>query len=163
MKLALTELKVDDIFAIRGWPPYPPDFEELDYALREGGWLDEFRGKPGTVYYAAKEGSDLVGFTLLSKTGANQAEFRIALRANKIGQGLGGTITTLTLQKGFDELGLEQIHLIVRKSNPRARKLYERLGFALKGECVKVIQCKLVDFYTMELHQKSAHPEAREG
>ncbi len=154
--LILSELRENDISAIKQWPPYPPEFDELDYALREGGWLDEFRGKPGTVYYTAKEGSDRVGFTLLSKTGENEAEFRIALRADKFGQGLGGIITTLTLQKGFEELGLERIHLIVRKSNPRAKKLYERLGFALTGEVTKEVHGKIVDFYTMDLHCPSS-------
>ncbi len=150
-----------DIADIRLWPPYPPEFDELDYALREGGWLDEFRGRPGANYYVVREGSDLIGFTLLLKTGEKVAEFRIALRADKIGHGLGGPITTLTLKKGFDELGLDRIHLIVRKSNPRAKKLYERLGFSLQGECVKEIHGKRVDFYTMDLY--AAHPEVREG
>lgn len=159
--LQLKKAEEPDIATIKQWPPYPPEFDELDYALREGGWLDEFRGKPGTTYYAAKEGSDLVGFTLLSRTSEKEAEFRIALRADKLGHGLGGTITTLTLQKGFEELGLERIHLIVRKSNPRAKKLYERLGFTLAGDCVKEIHGKMVEFYSMDFF--AAHPEAREG
>ena len=78
-----------DIITIKNWPPYLPEFEELDYALRSNGWLDEHRGKPDTRLYVAELDGEVIAFTLLSGTSATEAEFRIALRADKIGQGLG--------------------------------------------------------------------------
>ena len=46
----LRPITSDDIAIIREWPPYPPEFRDLDYALREGGWLDEYRRKDRRGY-----------------------------------------------------------------------------------------------------------------
>ena len=149
--IQLRNLVPDDLDAIVGWPPYPPEFEDLDYALRVNGWLTEFRNKPDTCCFAVEQAGEPIAFTVLSKTGEGEAEFRIALRADKTGQGLGSTITAMTLAKGFGEMGFSRIHLIVRKNNPRAIHLYARLGFVERGECVKTIDGKQAHFLAMEL------------
>jgi diamine N-acetyltransferase len=125
--IRLRDLLPDDLDAIQGWPPYPPEFEDLDYALRSHGWLAEYRDKRETRCFAVEQAGELVAFTILSKTGAAEAEFRIALRADKTGQGFGGAITTLTIAKGLAEMGLKRVHLIVRTNNPRAIRLYARV------------------------------------
>lgn len=140
---------------IRGWPPYPPEFEDLDYALRGNGWLTAYRNRPDTLCFAAEQADELVAFTILSKTGEAEAEFRIALRADKTGQGLGNAITLMTLAKGFTEMGLSRVHLIVRKNNPVAIRLYRRLGFSERGECAKNINGKQAHFLMMDLARES--------
>lgn len=147
----LKEMTDEDTEAIKKWPIYTNDFELLDYALRENGWIDEFRRKSETICYVAMKGSDVIGFTILSKTKKEEAEFRIALRGDKTGQGLGRAITIMTLKKGFNELGFSRIHLIVRKNNPRAIRLYQKLGFIDKGDFIKEINGKMVDFYIMDI------------
>jgi diamine N-acetyltransferase len=149
------DLTQDDMAVISAWPPYPPVFKELDYALRGEGWLSEYLGKPDTWCFGVEERGELVAFTILSKTGEADAEFRIAVRADKTGQGLGVPITTMTLAKGFGEIGLARIHLIVRKNHPRAIRLYARLGFEEQGECLKEFDGKQVDFLIMEVLKKS--------
>lgn len=147
----LREVTEEDMEAIKKWPIYTNDFEVLDYALRDNGWIDEFRRKSETICYVAMEDSDAIGFTILSKTKKGEAEFRIALRGDKTGQSFGGVITIMTLKEGFNELGFSRIHLIVRKNNPRAIKLYQGLGFIDKGDCRKEIRGKMVDFYIMDI------------
>lgn len=142
-----------DITAIQNWPSYPPEFAELDYALRVDGWLAEYQQKPDTWIYVAKQYEKITAFTILSKTGEASAEFRIALRADKLGQGLGKTIAVMTLSQGFSEIGLKRIHLIVRKNNTRAMHLYRRLGFKDCGEILKTIDNKQVEFLAMEISQ----------
>ena len=149
--VTLRELTAGDVALISRWPAYPSGFEDLDYALRANGWLAEYRCTPDTQCFVAETTGDAVGFTILSKTSNAEAEFRIALRADKIGQGLGKTITYLTLAKGFVEMRLDRIHLIVRKNNPRAIRLYQRLGFAERGECLKNINGTNVQFLVMDL------------
>jgi RimJ/RimL family protein N-acetyltransferase len=127
----------------------------LDYALRKNGWLTEYRSRPDTWCFAVEQAGQLVAFSILSKTGETEAEFRIALRADKTGKGLGGAITTMTLTRGFTDIGLSRIHLIVRKNNSAAIRLYSRLGFSEQGECVKNINGKQTDFLMMELLKKS--------
>jgi diamine N-acetyltransferase len=149
--IRLRELTDSDSAQIRRWPPYPGDMEQMDYALREKGWLEEFLQKPDASCYAVVDDGDLIGFTILAKTGETDAEFRIALRSDKTGLGLGKGITCLTLRKGFKDSGLYRIHLIVRKNNVRGIKVYQRLGFVDRGECRKEIQGTPVDFWLMDI------------
>lgn len=149
--IQLRLLNDDDRIAIEHWPPYPHDFRELDYALRSGGWLYEYRDRPETWIFAVEDTGDLIGFTILSKTGVNDAEFRIALRGDKTGVGLGSHITVLTLEKGFSDMGLGRIHLIVREKNPRAASVYRGLGFIETGTYAKSINGKEVVILAMEL------------
>jgi len=153
----------DDVATIAGWPAYPPEFEDLDYSLRNQGWLAEYSQRPNTWIFAVEQSGRLIAFTILSKTRDTEAEFRIALRADVIGQGLGGIITTETLAKGFGEIGLSRIHLIVRKNNPRAIRLYRRLGFTERGECWKVINEKCVHFLEMDVLREccATHPMSK--
>ncbi|MFH2124163.1 MAG: isochorismatase family protein [Pseudomonadota bacterium] len=149
--MQLRELYAADLVEIRNWPPYPPEFAELDYALRENGWLDEFREKSNTSCFVVEQSGALIALTILSTTGANEAEFRIALRPDKISQGLGADITSLTLEQGFSRLGFSRIHLIVRKNNTRALRLYTQIGFVHRGECSKNCNGKQVLFTIMDL------------
>lgn len=87
--IQLRNLVPDDMVVVSGWPPYPPEFEDLDYALRNNGWLTEYRNKPDTWCFAVEQAGQLIAFTILSKTANAEAEFRIALRADRTGQGLG--------------------------------------------------------------------------
>lgn len=149
--IKLRLLTADDGASIQNWPPYPPEFEDLDYALRNNGWLAEHRNKPDSRIYLAEQNGEIIAFTILFMTGAADAEYRIALRADKIGQGLGGIISSMTLAKGFAEMQLACIHLIVRKNNPRAIHLYKGLGFTERGECWMNVNGKKVNVLTMHI------------
>ena len=153
--LELHPIQDQDVTVIRSWPSYPPEFAELDYALRVGGWLAEYLQKPGTWIYVAKQYEEIAAFTILSKTGEASAEFRIALRPDKLGQGLGKIIACMTLCKGFAEIGLSCIHLIVRKNNTRAIHLYQNLGFREAGMALKEVNGKQVEFLAMEISKTS--------
>lgn len=150
-ELLLRPLVDTDVSIIESWPDYPDEFNELDYALRKDGWLAEFGHQPNTWIYAVELNENLVAFTILATTAPSEAEFRIALRADMLGQGLGRVITMNTLAEGFAECGLLRIHLIVRKNNQRAIELYQRLGFTHQGECRKTVNNRPTDFLLMDL------------
>lgn len=149
----LRALAEHDVALIRRWPPYPPEFEELDYALRADGWLNEYRSKPDTWCFAAEQSGDVVAFTILSKIDKEAAEFRVALRADATGRGLGAAVTSKTLSEAFSKLGFLKIHLIVRENHARAIRLYLGLGFVEKEKTIKNINQKLVRFCVMELNK----------
>lgn len=151
---ALRVLNECDVTQINRWPSYTGDMKQMDYALREKGWLHECRLRPGAFLYAVEDGDDLIGFTILEKTGTAEAEFRIALRPDRTGLGLGESIASKTLQIGFEEHRFSRIHLIVRKNNSRGIKLYQRIGFVDRGECRREIQGALVDFRLMEMSRE---------
>lgn len=109
--------------------------------------------KADTWGCVAEQAGEIVAFTILSKTDEAEAEFRIALRVDKIG--LGGVITSMTLAKGLVEIKLACIHLIVRRHNPRAIRLYKRAGFTESGECLKHVNGKQVNFLTMAISRES--------
>ena len=156
----LRPLTPADKAAIEHWPHYPAVFADLDYALRPGGWLDEFSGRPRTWLYAADQSGVLVAFALLAETDAGEAEFRIALHPEQGGRGLGGMVATHTLDRAFSEIGMRRVHLVVRKNNPRAIRLYQRLGFAHSGECRLVVNRQPVDFFRMDLPGSQWQPGA---
>lgn len=155
--MLLREINEKDIAIIKIWPAYPEEFKDLDYALRDSGWIDEYQGLDSTWIYVAEESGVVTGFTILSKDSATsrQAEFRIALNPDYLRQGFGKKLTWMTLEKGFQELGLQRIYLIVRKSNPRARRLYENCGFTEIGECRKEIQGIMVDLFEMAMEKET--------
>lgn len=76
--IELRPITAEDAAEIRNWPPYSGGFAQMDYALREHGWLDEFMSKPKTVIYIAGLNKQIIGFSLLSVTAEGEAEFRIA-------------------------------------------------------------------------------------
>jgi RimJ/RimL family protein N-acetyltransferase len=156
--MILREIAEQDISAIQSWLTYPEEFKDLDYALRGSGWISEYLGKEATIIFVAEVRGALIGFTILSGDDADgkssSAEFRIALHPDMLGQGTGEKIARMTIKKGFEELGLDRIYLIVRSSNPRARRLYQHCGFRDTGECRKEVNGIVVDFLEMELERE---------
>lgn len=150
-RIRLRPLQPVDRAAIESWPPYPGTFVDLDYALRPGGWLDEFSHRPRTWLYAAEQAGELVALTILAATEVGDAEFRITLHPDKSGQGLGRMVAARTLDEAFAHIGMQRIHLVVRKNNAPAIRLYLRLGFAHRGECRQVVNGRPVDFFLMDL------------
>ncbi|MBU1172052.1 MAG: GNAT family N-acetyltransferase [Proteobacteria bacterium] len=159
LMIQIRDIEMDDIRVIGAWPSYPTEFAALDYALRENGWLSQYLTIPETRCFAIERSGQVMAFTILSKTGPGEAEFRIAIRADLIGTGLGGDVAIMTFEMGFFEMGLERIHLIVRKNNPRAARLYRRLGFVDQGEISKIVNGKQTDFFIMDLHKNTYSPE----
>ncbi|MEN6611064.1 MAG: GNAT family N-acetyltransferase [Methanoregulaceae archaeon] len=151
--VTLRALAPSDIPVIKAWPAYPDEFLDLDYALRDGGWLDTYGARADTRILVAESDGCLVGFSILTDNEGESAEFRIALHPSRIGTGFGKNLALLTLASGFSCPDTLRIQLIVRKNNPRARRLYERIGFAPAGECSKEIAGRSVGFYRMEIER----------
>lgn len=58
--------------------------------------------------------------------------FRIWISGGR-GRGLGTEATRLTVAHAFDDQGLHRVSLEVYDFNPRARHVYEKVGFRLEG------------------------------
>ena len=146
----LRDVDAADYAIIHAWPSYPPEFAELDYALRSDGWLAEFSDTPENKILIAEQNGEVIAFTILARTAPTEAEFRIALRADKIGLNMGRDITSQTLEYGYTHSGLTRIHLLVRMNNQRAISLYQKLGFDTCGTCIKMVNQKSVEFMQMD-------------
>lgn len=67
--------------------------------------------------------------------------FRIALVGPEVfGRGLGTEATRLVLAHAFDTVGLHRVSLEVYAFNPRARRVYERVGFVHEGTLRQVLR-----------------------
>uniref|UniRef100_E6QSP8 GCN5-related N-acetyltransferase n=1 Tax=mine drainage metagenome TaxID=410659 RepID=E6QSP8_9ZZZZ len=154
VEILLRLLTLADVAEIGHWPAYPAEFAELDYALRQDGWIAEFQNKPGTCLYGAEQSGQLVALAILAMSAPGESEFRIAIHPDQVGKGLGKQITRLVLAQGFHQGGLLRIHLLVRKNHPRAINLYQKMNFNFSGECSKYINHRVTDFYQMEIWRR---------
>lgn len=59
--------------------------------------------------------------------------FRIALVSSHTNTGLGTEATRLMLGYAFDTVGVHRVELDVYAFNPRARRVYEKVGFVYEG------------------------------
>jgi RimJ/RimL family protein N-acetyltransferase len=103
--------------------------------LREiyGGWATaEDRLVLGVVDNAS---GDLVGEVVLNEwdEGNRSCGFRTLIGAAGRGRGLGTEATRLTVEHGLRTMGLHRISLEVYDFNPRARHVYEKVGFVHEG------------------------------
>jgi diamine N-acetyltransferase len=153
--ITIRSITTNDISIIKNSPQYPPEFEELDYALRDNGWLDEYQLKSGSEIFLAEDSDTIAGFSILSKDAGGNTEFRIAILPGNLGKGYGKKIALLTLHHFFSFGESDTLWLIVRKNNPIAIKLYESLNFRLTGECMEEVNGKMVDFYRMDINRES--------
>lgn len=156
MPIELRPLTLEERAEIQGWPPYPPPYEALDYALRLGGWLDTYTVKAGCIALGAHAGGELVGFSLLVPDYPDSAEFYVAVKGNKLAHGFGKKICIETLKTGFQHLPLQKIHLKVRKNHEVGIRLYADVGFVRNGEISEVTNHILTDFYVMEITRAGA-------
>ncbi|MEO8297898.1 MAG: GNAT family N-acetyltransferase [Burkholderiales bacterium] len=145
----LQPLTAVDVSAIHKWPHYQPPIDALDYALRPGGWLDQYPECPTNLRYGVWQNGKLVGFTLLVDIADNDAEFYIALHAGYRRRNIGRDAAEQTLHLGFAEHGLARIHLKVR-SWYGARRLYADIGFSECGVVEEQVQGQPVKFILME-------------
>jgi len=113
---------------------------------------------------------DIVSGNLLGTTAVTQIDhiagtclFRIVIGEKQAwGHGFGTDATRLVIAEVFETLGLDAVHLEVFDHNPRARHVYERLGFVETGRTVEWARTTRLDVIAMEL-RKSSWERAAEG
>lgn len=139
-------------------------------------WCASLAGREGRVDWAITHGSDeYLGEIVLNDIDdhAASANLRLALRPGQRGRGFGGEAIELVLAHAFaeppDGLGLHRVSLDVLSINPRARMLYESLGFVVEGRlreshrdgefwCDAILMAVLEDEYRAshaERHQRA--------
>lgn len=149
--MIIREYKNEDKKVINNWPKYSYGDMQIDYAVRENGWIEQYLKYPNDKIYIGMENSEILGFTILHYNKNSEVEFLIMIKSTKIGQGYGKKLSIMTLNKCFTELDLEKVSLAVRKDNKKAMELYDRLGFYYTGGCIRKIEGVDIEFFNMEL------------
>lgn len=92
-----------------------------------------FLRAPGREKYAAYAGERLAGFLVLNLQGAFVGYLQTVCVAPELrGTGVGAALVAFAEERIFREH--PNVFLCVSSFNPGARRLYERLGYALVGE-----------------------------
>ncbi len=63
----------------------------------------------------------------------NNVSFRVLLSEASCNKGVGTEAISMFIQYGMEELELHKIHLEVYSFNPRAERVYQKVGFKLEG------------------------------
>jgi RimJ/RimL family protein N-acetyltransferase len=112
--------------------PMPPEEEEV-----ERDWLRARNDQPDQLDLAvvSRATGECVGEAVLNEwdPGNESCNFRIFIGPHGRDQGLGTEATRLIVGYGFERLGLHRISLDVYAFNPRARRVYEKVGFRAEG------------------------------
>ena len=151
MEGTIRELNQNEKQVILSWPKYPDPYQELDYSLRYGGWLDTIGTHPNCKKYGLYVKDELSAFSLVDLKTVENAEFYIAVKPDLINKGIGKEFCIQTLKKGFEELNLCRIFLKVRIDHAIGIHLYEKIGFKRIGETWENTNNKNVHFYLMEI------------
>ena len=112
--------------------PLTPD-EELILS----DWYQTRNDQPDRLDLAVADQAtgECVGEVVLNQwdPGNESCNFRILLGPAGRGRGLGTEATRLIVGYGLERLGLHRISLEVYAFNPRARRVYEKVGFRAEG------------------------------
>lgn len=144
-KIKLRELRRSDIHLVNKWRNDPEviqylgsNFLYIDEYI-DDKWFDGYltsRDKNVRLAIIDVENEVHIGNVNLTNIHAinRSAEFSIFIGEKQYwSKGLGGEITKLVLDHGFNDLNLNRIYLFVLRENERARKLYARSGFIEEG------------------------------
>lgn len=143
-----------------------------------GGWCARAAGLPGRLDWAITitHGTDeYLGEIVLNQIDGvdGRANLRMAMRPGQRGRGFGRESISLVLAHAFAEppagLGLHRVSLDVLTINPRARILYESLGFVEEGRlrethrdgefwCDTIVMAVLEDDYRASHAGERAEP-----
>lgn len=99
-------------------------------------WLASLQGRSDCRYFAVVERTVHVGNVWLWGIDRRhrKAEIRIVIGdAAARGRGIGTSAIDLVSRFAFEQIGLHRVYAYVLAVNPRARRAFEKAGFALEG------------------------------
>jgi len=109
----------------------------LSDEARRAALVPLLEGSPHGVIYLMGPARAPIGYVAVSFGwsiqfgGMDGVVDEIYIRPGVRGRGIGSEVL-LALPKALAKAGLKALHLEVARDNPRARKLYEKLGFAAR-------------------------------
>lgn len=133
-------LRDPEVIRLTGSRP-DDDQAEQDKTLRR--WYSTRNAQPDRLDLAVVDrAADVcVGEVVFNEwnEGARSCNFRVLLGPAGRDRGLGTEAIRLFIGYGFERLGLHRIELEVFASNPRARRVYEKVGFVAEGVLREVL------------------------
>jgi RimJ/RimL family protein N-acetyltransferase len=143
--VCLRALGRDDLETLRGFVNDP---EVMRFSnvyrpisdVEQAAWFERTARDASCVWFGIDDvrggAAKLIGTCCLVELDwvSRKAELRVRIGDRSAwGQGLGTEACARLVEFGFDHLNLERIWLRVLDSNPRAIRVYEKLGFVVEG------------------------------
>lgn len=164
-RVRLRAIRREDLETLRGFVN-DPEVMQFSNRYRPIGeqaqqeWYEEIARARDSVWFALDDvrsgNAKLVGTCCLVGIDwvSRLAELRIRIGDKSAwGGGLGSEATQLLVRYGFEDLNLERVWLRVFETNPRAIRMYEKLGFVHEGRWRRAsfIGGKMVDVLLMAM------------
>jgi RimJ/RimL family protein N-acetyltransferase len=132
-------LQDPEVLKLTGGGHGPGDLPEWDDATEAKiwDWYGSLNQQPDRLDLAVVDRASgrCVGEAVLNdwNPGNHSCNFRTALGPGSRARGLGTEATRMITGYGFERLGLHRIELEVYSFNPRARHVYEKVGYVAEG------------------------------
>jgi len=146
-------LKKIDRSLISKWH-YDQPYEQFNYALREGGWIDSYCKDEESPCFVCRLDDIVLGVFLFIPS--NNNEFRVLVNPSYLNMGYGKDITKEAITTGFGLLSYDVISLIVRKNHNIAISMYKKIGFKIIGDKSEYIDGMVVEFHVMRLDRPTS-------
>ena len=98
-------------------------------------WFASLADRPDTQFFAIERAGRHIGNVWLADIDQRhgKAEVRIVLSPDAVEQGSGAQALRLVTDHAFATLGLRRVYAYVLAFNPRAKRAFQKAGFALEG------------------------------
>lgn len=98
-------------------------------------WFASLANRADTQHFAIERSGRHVGNVWLADIDQRhrKAEARIVIGLDEVGKGCGSQALRLVTEHAFGTLGLRRLYAYVLAFNPRAKRAFEKAGFALEG------------------------------
>jgi lipopolysaccharide/colanic/teichoic acid biosynthesis glycosyltransferase/RimJ/RimL family protein N-acetyltransferase len=107
-------------------------------------WFHAATRDPSRIDLAAERGGVVVAMAGLRKTGPRSAEFYVFVDPSRHGEGLGRSVTGLTLNYAWQTLDLDAVTLTVARENKSAVRIYDAIGFSVTSETADRVTMELM-------------------
>lgn len=146
VRLTFRALEKDDALAILNWHYAPP----YDYYNRDTATIQEdlcYLLESENAYYAIlNPQGELEGYCSFgSDAQVPGGDYRLqaldigmGIRPDLTGQGQGGQFVQSVMKYGAERYGAQKLRVTIAKFNKRAQRVWEKLGFELVGEFIKI-------------------------
>ncbi|MCY0864748.1 MAG: GNAT family protein [Sulfobacillus sp.] len=163
----LRRLEPGDVTRLMEWDNDPEIYQltgkKFSYGLDpKRWWLSLHEDSRRLALGIVNDQQELVGDVELEHIAwrAREAELRISIGDKRYwNQGIGGEAVSEMLMIAFGPLGLERIYLRVRHDNPRAIRVYQKVGFQPVGRLKATGHLTgMADLILMEVTPKTYQP-----
>jgi diamine N-acetyltransferase len=141
--VTLRDLRRSDVDEMCRWQKYTePQFQWANFNARseldKDVWFSMGQSSSSRRFAIIDGGEQAIGVVGLRDINPHKGEATLGIRMNagEVSRGYGTDAIVTLMDYAFSKMGLQRVNLDVAEDNPRARRCYEKCGFAFVGRRV---------------------------